>query len=541
MRTSMQLAGENLLRVLDSRQNYLPYRMVDVNSRYQGWFQFFQPGHNVGRWWDAMLRLEAATGFQISADIEGAMLENMHLYFDNTDNLLLFPLECEWLSSTAARSYLEFHSQREGLLALTALTRYRGSRWAAEKGHGMLETIRRISRADASDWDLERLERYRYIKTHSLPGYRRCSTASIQHVGRFIEALVLFHEATGDGVALELADRFARFHLEHTTCADGELNTEYRPNHAHSYLGTLRGLLLFGGLTNQRRYIDRIAATYATTVRKLVRESGYTCHDMDKETAGDPAAAGDAAQIALWLAHHGYTEFLDDVERIVRSRLIPSQIRQSRLLSRQELKRTADGTSYLYYNPVLREYQKAPVGSESYQEDLHEKLIGAYGGIHYEHHGGKQATTDVTASVLHSLCDIYRNVVSDRQGGIAVNFHFDYEDDGIRVTAERGREAKISIVAKIRRTLYIRIPGWVPSGSPSIAVNGKEIPQLMIGGFACVPERHLPSAIELRYPLPIRTTTENIDGVEYEYTWKGDEIIGVYPNTDFFPFYATAG
>jgi hypothetical protein len=42
-------------------------------------------------------------------------------------------------------------------------------------------------------------------------------------------------------------------------------------------------------------------------------------------------------------------------------------------------------------------------------------------------------------------------------------------------------------------------------------------------------------------PLPIRTTTENIDGVEYEYTWKGDEIIGVYPNTDFFPFYATAG
>ena len=85
MRTSMQLAGENLLRVLDSRQNYLPYRMVDVNSRYQGWFQFFQPGHNVGRWWDAMLRLEAATGFQISADIEGAMLENMHLYFDNTE------------------------------------------------------------------------------------------------------------------------------------------------------------------------------------------------------------------------------------------------------------------------------------------------------------------------------------------------------------------------------------------------------------------------------------------------------------------------
>ena len=30
------------------------------------------PAHNIGRWWDAMLRLQAATGFELAAEIEQA-------------------------------------------------------------------------------------------------------------------------------------------------------------------------------------------------------------------------------------------------------------------------------------------------------------------------------------------------------------------------------------------------------------------------------------------------------------------------------------
>jgi hypothetical protein len=30
-----------------------------------------------------------------------------------------------------------------------------------------------------------------------------------------------------------------------------------------------------------------------------------------------------------------------------------------------------------------------------------------------------------------------------------------------------------------------------------------------------------------------------INGTEFEYGWRGDEIVGVAPNTDHFPFYPT--
>ena len=48
------------------------------------------------------------------------------------------------------------------------------------------------------------------------------------------------------------------------------------------------------------------------------------------DNRGETASPGDAAQLALWLAtRHGFTEYLDDVERIVRARILPSQVTET--------------------------------------------------------------------------------------------------------------------------------------------------------------------------------------------------------------------
>jgi len=41
----------------------------------------------------------------------------------------------------------------------------------------------------------------------------------------------------------------------------------------------------------------------------------------------------------------------------------------------------------------------------------------------------------------------------------------------------------------------------------------------------------------VEYGLPIKNTTEVINGTEYYYTWKGDEIIGACPNASDRPIY----
>jgi len=502
LKQSMKLAGDNLLHCLCPTRNYLPYWCLEVDQDYRGEFLFQWPAHNIGRWWDALLRLENAIEFCIPAHLEGAMLENLYRFFHNSDNLCFAPFDLE-----GVEPFFELHSLRESLLALTALVRYRKNHWAKEQGHRMLETIFRVSRVDGG-WDLNKIDYY-----HRAEKKLTRFTDPTGSNGRLIEALVWFYEATGDPLALQLADRFARYHFANTTDPGGELNTTSQPDHTHSYFGTLRGLLLFGLLTHQHQYVDRVAITYQVTVRRLVKESGFTAHDLGEDTRGETTSSGDAAQLALWLALCGHYEFLDDAERIVRARLLPSQIIES---------------------PGI--YPVANDGKDEHS-NLDIRVVGGFGGMHTEPHAGKKNVTDITAANVHTLTDIYNHIAIPGNEGLIVYFHFDYEDKNVQIITERSQEAKVTIIPKTNSNLFIRIPQWAPPESIHLRIGERRVEPVMLGNFAYLPENVLSKTITLQYGLPIRTCVEETDGVKYKLTWRGDEIIGVYPNSDFLSFY----
>jgi hypothetical protein len=46
-----------------------------------------------------------------------------------------------------------------------------------------------------------------------------------------------------------------------------------------------------------------------------------------------------------------------------------------------------------------------------------------------------------------------------------------------------------------------------------------------------------PTRVTLRHALPRQIARETLDGVAYEVAWRGDEIPGIRPNTDWLPFY----
>ena len=78
LKESLELGGQHLLGWLDPDRDYLPTGSWAIT-------------HDLGRWWDAMLRLERAIGFVIPAPIEAAMLQNLHMFTDNPDGLCLPP------------------------------------------------------------------------------------------------------------------------------------------------------------------------------------------------------------------------------------------------------------------------------------------------------------------------------------------------------------------------------------------------------------------------------------------------------------------
>ena len=542
VKDSLNLAGRNLLHCLNPEQNYLPYYKIHIDpdpeaeGRLIAWRLFYCPAENITRWWNAILRLEEATGFVIPPEIEAAMLENAQIFFDNPDHLCHYPIDSGRWDPIIARFEFELHSLRESLLTLVCLERYRGSRWAADKGRKMVRTLARMVPEGMKPWDLSVSERARRLGIEQGP-----TSADILSGGRFLQALVAFYRETGDAAALEVANRIAEVQLAEVFRPDGEYRAVHYANHTHSYFGTLYGLLRFGEVTGRHEYVDTVAATYRRSVRKMVRESGYTCHDIDKETGGDPASAADAATIALRLAcHHGHGNLLDDVERIVRSRVLPSQIVECPPIRGVLPAKSEDGESYRYINAVSRAERTAPAATADAAEDLRECSIGAYGGIHPEIHGGKRPVTDVTGAAVHDLCEIYRHIAVSTPEGLRVNLHLTYEDDHVCITATRAAAARVAIVPKVPRNVWVRIPGWAPSESVRITAGGQRVEAARIGSFALVPAELSRGEIVVSYALPERRTVEETDGVAYRFTWRGDQITGVSPQASFLPFYPTA-
>ena len=515
---SMELAGQHLLGLLAPGYNSLPYWAVVFDADHRAEWQMMWPAHNVGRWWDAMLRLEAATGFRISPQVEAAMIANLKACFDNPLGVVgnLQPRDSLGGEVDPA-GWFDEHSQREILLALSALLRWRGESWAAELGSSLVRALDGYLRADGT-WDIPAMNsRMRQagivVPQTSVDDHaKRAPFRQIETHGRLLEALLEFYTASGDQAALLLAGRLAAWHLVVSTRPDGSLPPGPH-THTHSYLGTLRGLLMYGQLTGQHAYVDRIAKTFAVTVLHTIKRSGFISHDMSTETDGETGSVGDVVQLALRLAHSGYPEYLDDAERIVRARLLPSQI-----TARSGIQPTVDD------------------GRDEHTA-LDQRLLGGFGGMHRHPHGGKTPTTDITAADLHALCDVYTHIVTESPLGLRVNFHFDYEDDRLRIHSTRAQLARLTICLKAPQTLLVRIPAWAPAASVRLVVDGQPQPAAWVGCFLLIPKTAAPADILVEYDLPRETVAETIAGVTYRLAWQGDEVMGVAPNTSWLPFY----
>ena len=158
--TAMLLAAENLHLCLNKDCRYLPFWLLEVSKDYHAHYRFYRSVHNIGRWWDALLRLEAATAYRIPEHLEEAMLQNLKDFYDNPDHICIEP---EGIITDMSFPF-DLHSLREGLLALCGLIQYRPQHrdWALDTAHKMLQTVDHLIRPDGT-LDIQTLD---YCRKH---------------------------------------------------------------------------------------------------------------------------------------------------------------------------------------------------------------------------------------------------------------------------------------------------------------------------------------------------------------------------------------
>jgi hypothetical protein len=193
--------------------------------------------------------------------------------------------------------------------------------------------------------------------------------------------------------------------------------------------------------------------------------------------------------------------------------------------------------SQIRQTPPLRTTEN---GNKDAHTDLDKRIIGAFGGCHWHPHGGKLAVTDVSAADVHTLVNIYKQIAQPHRGILEVFFHLDYEDEQVGVSCRRDKRAELTVIPKGGSPLAIRVPQWTPKESVRLYAGDKPLEYTLAGHFARTGKVAAQTKVTMEYDLPEHQNEETGLGAEYTISWRGDDVIGVHPNTDFYPFYPSA-
>jgi hypothetical protein len=207
------------------------------------------------------------------------------------------------------------HNLREGFHGLAALARWRASGRAVELARRSVALIMDAWRPP-NDW--------------ALPIDPDCATLThVQALGRAIGPLVKLWRTSREEPFIDLAVRAAIIAADHFP-SDGSFRADVLGTHAHSITSTLSSMAQLADATGDAVLLARVGAFYRNGLWALRDELGWVIESAAPDAnpdKGETNSSGDIVETALVLAAHGDAGAGEDVERIVRGHILPSQLR----------------------------------------------------------------------------------------------------------------------------------------------------------------------------------------------------------------------
>ena len=482
--------------------------------------------HVPGRWLDALLNAEAVTGAPIESMAEANLRHWLHRSMSHPIGLPA----CLDLTRFEIIPVSDLHNLREVMHGLAALRQYRDDAECEEVGEAMIAVIDDYLDFESGVWDEERYNRERGGWTFFSPPatVEAAGWDKSRHVeglcfpqtfGRYLGALMRFYAATGSGTALDQAVRL-RNHMMDVTFADpSRYDVSLLGAHTHSVTSAISGLARFAAATGDGAVFDRIEAMFDGLLADIATDFGWCTENFHRDDHyGEMNNTADMAETALLLGQAGRTRFYQLAEGMVRSHILPSQLRDSRFISDD-------------IEPHLAEWSE-----------------GAFGfpcpyGLVEEEGGWISYNWDIVGGGVSGLCEILRHSVTragDR-GIVSINMPFDGQYDVVDVASPYGVGAStLRVGVSAPCTLRIRLSDWcvdhrlsVRSGNAGAVASTRAGEWLYLSGLRPGHE------IEVAYDLAVRRKDYPIKARGIGATWTGDEItamdLAIDPPLRFIP------
>ncbi len=491
---AIRLGCRAMSNAFDADDNDVPF--FDVVVRPEARMDFsphLSEAHVPGRHLNALLNAEDAASIAIDED---AVEKHERAAFLSYGGPVALPLN----RTERGGPLVNFlaHNVREGFHALYALVKYRGSEMARELAEASIAAISDLWEPER-EWDGERLKREHSVEIAPNEYY-------LQGLGRAIGPLVKYFRATGYGPALELAITLAEKATAESFGDEGIHDRETFGPHTHSTTCVMSGLAQLADLTSDSVSMSRVKAFYDNGLWKIRDQLGWVIEsaspgaDPDR---GEVNNSGDILETALILGRWGYTDCYGDAERILRSHILPSQLRDVSFIEEAPNVEGMDGMS-----------------------DVAGRLRGAFGfPAPYGHEpiGAPRIkfNMDIVGGAVGSLCEALRAATRRDEAGHWVNMLFEHEAQEIAVESPYTHSAM-----RIRVTrpapLHVRIPEWVEQDS--LKIEGVTAPIRITNGYAFIAEPPVNRWLTFEFPLAGRTVELKHRTRTIRFQTRGDAV-----------------
>lgn len=379
---AVRLGCQTMQNVFNADDNDIPFFHSRVRpDAFLSFNWMHSESHVPGRHLNALLNAEDALKVVLDED---AVEKHAKAAFFSYSGAVPLPLNRQEIGGPLVNFMT--HNVREGFHALYALTRFRHSAKARALAEASIDQILQLWDPETG-WNRQRLE--------GELGLKLTDSTFIIGLARALGPLVKFYRATGYLPALQLALLLKEKLLRESYLPDGRYDREIHGIHTHSTTCVMSSLAQLAELTHDAALMQRVRTFYDNGLWKIRDELGWVIEvssDDSDPDKGECNNTGDVVETALILGRWGYPEYYADAERIVRSHLLPAQLRDN---------------SFIIDPPNPN--------NEDCKREMARRHLGAFGFPAPYGHEPRDSTyisfnMDIVGGAVASLCEVYREV-----------------------------------------------------------------------------------------------------------------------------------
>ena len=322
----------------------------------------------------------------------------------------------------------------------------------------------------------------------------------------------------------------------------GEMKGHYA--HFHTHAMNILACLYAHMQQDNEALLDRAVKAYEYGVSQGNRTLGFfPMVTYDKYVGAQTAETCQVADMvvaAVTLSKLGVDRW-EDADRWTRNQLAENQLTQIGWLTDGHIDYSRSETPAGFFdNPGQRTTDRVP-----------ERTLGAFAGwptpndwVGAEDWWGGDThrifytiMNCCTGSGCRALYSVWRDMIAFEDGKLTVNLLFNRASQWADIDSYIPYTGRVDFKIKKKIDLAARLPEWVDLDAVKVSINNKDIEPIFEGRYAQIGKLKKGQVVTMTFPIAERTEKFNIEGFDYTFVIRGNDVVSVDPPGKYYPMY----